>query len=48
MRVVNGPDVKALINKAFAEALVTLCPSIAASGHFGLSAQAAPLTSGLP
>lgn len=49
MRVVNGPDAKALINKAFAEALGNPVSFDCRIGSFsGLSAQAAPLTSGPP
>ena len=49
MRVVNGPDAKALINKAFAEALGNPVSFDCRIGSFsGLSAQAAPLTSEPP
>ena len=49
MRVVNGPDAKALINKAFAETLGNPVSFDCRIGSFsGLSAQAAPLTSEPP
>ena len=49
MRIVNGPDAKALINKAFAEALGNPVSFDCRIGSFsGLSAQAAPLTSEPP
>ena len=49
MRVVNGPDDKALINKAFAETLGNPVSFDCRIGSFsGLSAQAAPLTSEPP
>ena len=49
MRIVNGPDAKALINKAFAETLGNPVSFDCRIGSFsGLSAQAAPLTSEPP
>ncbi len=49
MRVVNGPDAKALINKAFAETLGNPVSFDCRIGSFsGLSAQVAPLTSEPP
>lgn len=49
MRIVNGPDAKAIINKAFAEVLGHEVHFSCQIGSFsGLSAQSAPLTSEPP